>query len=216
MKCADFDNLLAMRLTGDLSPADRGRLAGHLHECSACAGKAEEYDRLADGLSSLQKAYGRLEAPFVFHPAQRVDEENRASRRIFVLARATLAAAAAIALVVVLWPDNVEPEAHTSVLSNATDRTTMVDMTLRDRVWRLPTIWPGTGQARPRGQSGPVRIPRLPTLARQPYGGLSPTRFVTPSLVTQQRRIPRHDHPQSFRDHRNDLPFPDATESQLG
>ena len=216
MKCADSDNLLAIRLTGDLSPDDRGRLAGHLHECSACADKAEEYDSLADGLSSLRKAYGRLEVPFVFHPAQRADEENFASRRIFVLARAALATAAAIALGVVLWPDNVEPEAHTSVLSDATDRTAMVDMTRRDRVLRLPTIWPGMDQAHQRPEYVPVRVPRLPTLTQPPHRGASGIRCKTPTLVTQKRRIFRHDDSQSHHDHRNDVPVRDPARSQFG
>ena len=216
MKCAEADKLLAMRLTGDLSPDYAQRLSGHLAECAACSAKAEEYDRLRAGLSSLQEAYRDLDAPFTFDPINCAERSRSVTKHVFILARVALATAAAVALVVVLWPSDVVDEIQLSVSPDGTGAPATVETELTVRVCRTPTIWLRTDQAQQQPEYVPVRVPKLPTLTQPPSRGVSGIRYKTPTLVTQKRRISRHDDSQSYRDHRNDVPVRDCAYHQFG
>ena len=216
MKCAEAEKLLAMRLTGDLHPDHTQRLKSHLHECADCAAKAEGYNRLRAGLLFLQEAYQDLDAPFTFDPADCTDRGRTATGRVFTLARAALATAAALALVVVLWPTKMTDESSSSVSADGTGVPRIVESGLTVRVCRTPAVWPGMDQVKQLPEDESVRVPRLPTLTQPPYRGVSGIRCKTPTLVTQKRRILRHDDSQSHHDHRSGRLMRGSARSHLG
>jgi hypothetical protein len=110
MSCAEWEERVALHAGGDLTGAEAAALERHLGECSACQ---LLWSGVRESLAVLQVAHAELPAAADFAAVRsrvRAELERRA-RPWGRLAWISGAAAAAVLLLVAMWPARVVPEA---------------------------------------------------------------------------------------------------------
>ena len=188
MNCSEIDQLLAERLTGELSPADATQLDRHLQSCPACASKAAEYKDLECGFASLRQAYDRVSPPFVFQPGDTGTALPAPSRKVFSLMRVSLAAAAVLVALLSIWPlitlegpvQQHEPVAEAPAVGTAP----------MPRIERTPTVWVKGKSVSIRSAAFVTRLPSLTPATPSRPTGAGAVRLRMPSLYVPERSKP--------------------------
>jgi hypothetical protein len=111
MNCVEWETRVALHAGGDLAGATAVEVEQHLGECSACQ---LLWSGVRESLAELQAAHGELPAPahFTVVRSRVLAELERSARPWRRLAWISgIGIAAALVLLLVLWPGRAVPEA---------------------------------------------------------------------------------------------------------
>jgi len=166
--CESRETLIALRVEGDLEPAEVARLEAHLAACARCRDFAEELTRSQEALKEL--ADTELDPAVLAAVRCRVRESLDRPRRSSVPTWA-LTAAAAVAIVALL-------------VARRTDTPPAATATLETRPTEVPTATAIASVAPPRlASTERAPMPSTPRLTRRPPGpARRPTMTLEPPL----------------------------------